>query len=203
MCIALGVLGAVAAGVSAAASASSALIAAQGQAASNRAQEEQSKQQAQVASQASQNSIDQGYLNAQRDYQQGDQHLAAQRAFLAANGVDTSSGSALDVQQSTARDTGLSVGTDQYNASTQSTAYSNQAISYNNQARIAAASTPSAWASGALGATGSIAQSISAFSPKWNDMASSASKSSFNDPFNGSGHSIAGASSSTPSPWKA
>ena len=202
MCVITGTIAAIAAGVSAAASASGALIAAQGQAASNRAQEEQSRQQAQIASQASQNSIDQGYLNAQRDYQQGDQHLAAQRAFMAANGVDTASGSALDVQQSTARNTGLSVGTDQYDASTQSTAYSNQAISYNNQARIAAAGTPAAWASGALGATGSLAQGVSAFAPKWNDMASSA-RSSFTDPFNGSGHSIAGASSSTPSPWKA
>ncbi len=202
MCVITGTIAAIAAGVSAAASASGALIAAQGQAASNRAQEEQSKQQAQIASQASQNSIDQGYLNAQRDYQQGDQHLAAQRAFMAANGVDTTSGSALDVQQSTARNTGLSVGTDQYDAATQSTAYSNQAISYNNQARIASAGTPAAWASGALSAAGSLAQGVSAFAPKWNDMANSA-RSSFNDPFSGSGHSIAGASSSTPSPWRA
>ncbi|MXV35872.1 MULTISPECIES: hypothetical protein [unclassified Saccharibacter] len=181
MCVITGTLAAIGAGVAAAASASSALISAQGQAASNKAQEQQSQQQAQIASQASKNSIDQGYLNAQRDYQAGDQHLAAQRAFMAANGVDTSSGSALDVQQSTARNTGLSVGTDQYEAGVQSTSSSNQAISYNNQARIARAGNASAWAGGALGATGAVAGGVSSlagnssFSSKWNDLFSSGS----------------------------
>lgn len=175
MCVVSGTLAAIGAGVSAAAGMSSALLAASGQAAANKAQEQQSQQQAQIASQASKNAIDQGYLTAQRDYQAGAQHLATQRAFMAANGVDTASGSALDVQQATARNTGMSVGTDQYNAGMQSTGYANQATSYLNQGRIARASTPEAWAGGALGATGSLAGGVSAFADKWKDMFPSSS----------------------------
>lgn len=195
MCVITGTLAAIGAGVAAASGVASSLMSAEGQAASNKAQEQQSQQQAQIASQASKNSIDQGYLNAQRDYQAGDQHLAAQRAFMAANGVDTSSGSALDVQQSTARSTGLSVGTDQYEAGVQSTSASNQAISYNNQARIARAGNASAWAGGALGATGAVAGGVSSlagnssFSSKWNDLFSSGSGGSFNTAFSGAGTS--------------
>lgn len=195
MCVITGTLAAIGAGVAAASGVASSLMGAEGQVASNKAQEQQSQQQAQIASQASKNSIDQGYLNAQRDYQAGDQHLAAQRAFMAANGIDTSSGSALDVQQSTARNTGLSVGTDQYEAGVQSTSASNQAISYNNQARIARAGNASAWAGGALGATGAVAGGVSSlagnssFSSKWNDLFSSGSGGSFNTAFSGAGTS--------------
>lgn len=184
MCVVMGTLAAIGAGVSAVTGAASALMSAQGQAASNKAQAQQSQQQAQIASQASNNAIDQGYLTAQRDYQTGAQHLGAQRAFMAANGVDTSSGSSLDVQQATARTTGLSVGTDQYNAGLQSTSYGNQAISYTNQSRIAQAGTSAAWAGGALGATGALAGGASSlagnasFSSKWNDLFSSSSGTS-------------------------
>ncbi|NHN85804.1 hypothetical protein GOB93_14300 [Acetobacter musti] len=111
--------------------------------------------------------IDQGYLNAQKDYQEGSAKLGAQRAQMAANGVTLDSGSALDVQQATGRNTGMTVGSDLYDANARAVAYRNQATSYDNEARAARANASNAITGGAIG--GTLAAG-SAFASKWDDL---------------------------------
>lgn len=140
---------------------------------------ETAKEQARVdqinARQAANNAdvaLDQAQLASQRDYQEGGARLGAQRAQMAANGVTLDSGSALDVQQATARNTGMNVGTDMYQGDLNAVNFRNQATSYNNAQRAADAQATNSMIGGGMGATGSLASSFSQFSDKWDDMRS-------------------------------
>ena len=123
--------------------------------------------------------LDQSQLASQRDYQEGSARLGAQRAQMAANGVALDSGSALDVQQATARNTGMNVGTDMYQGDLNAVNFRNQATSYNNQQRAANAQATNSLISGGMGAAGSLASSFSQFSDKWDDMRSDKASSSW------------------------
>lgn len=179
------------------------LISGFSQSASYKGQAKVAQANAQAAASAADASIGQGYLNAQRDYQQGARQLGDQRAQMAANGIDIASGSALDTQSATGHNTGMTVGSDLYDANVKALNQRNQVASYNNEARADKSAARNA-------ITGSIIQgslsAASTFSSKWDDMFSSGSggaSASFTDPFDKPGKSIFGAALNNPSPWKA
>jgi len=178
----------VASGISAGLGAAGSLIGGFSQAASAKAQSKVAQANAVASSSMANASVDQGYLNAQRDYQEGAQKLGAQRAQMAANGVVLNSGSALDVQEATGRNTGLNVGSDLYDANIKAANYRNQTTSFNNEARADRAEASNAITGGVLG--GALAAG-SAFAGKWDDMFKSGSGGGA-DPFAGGGTSASG-----------
>lgn len=119
------------------------------------AQANQARLQAQMAARNADVATDAGLTNAQRDYQQGSQTLGSLRAQMAANGVALDAGSALDVQRSVGRTTGLNVGDTLYQANAQAVNYRNQATGLNNQARVDKARGTAALVGGGLKATSS------------------------------------------------
>lgn len=177
------------------------------QASSYKAQAKISQANAVASNSQANASVDLGYLNAQRDYQEGAQKLGSQRAQMAANGVVLNSGSALDVQDATGRNTGLTVGSDLYDANVKAVGYRNQTTSYNNEARADRAQARNAIAGGAINASLQVAQGIvdaasgqpntsgpslisgSSFSSQWNDMFKSGSGGAALDGIEGSGQS--------------
>lgn len=176
-------MGLVAAGASAGMGAAGSLINGFSQASSYKAQARQAEANARVAASEGDAAVDQGYLSAQRDYQEGAQRLGAQRAQMAANGIALDSGSALDVQQATGRNTGMTVASDLYNANTQSWAARNQATGFNNEARSDRYSAGNAIIGGA---TNAVLTAGSAFASKWDDLFKSKSKDDASD-FSGAG----------------
>ncbi|MFT8365844.1 MAG: hypothetical protein ABF812_12665 [Gluconobacter cerinus] len=174
-----------ASGISAGLGAAGSLINGFSQSASAKAQAKVAQANAVASSSQANAAIDQGYLNAQRDYQEGAQKLGAQRAQMAANGVVLNSGSALDVQDATGRNTGLTVGSDLYDANVKAAGYRNQTTSFNNEARADRAEASNAVTGGVLG--GALAAG-SAFAGKWDDMFKSGSGGGAN-PFSGGGSS--------------
>lgn len=146
-------------------------------AASANAQARLDRQQAVISAQNADTALDQGLQQTQRDYQAGSQKLGAARAQMAANGVVTSGGSALQVQQGIATETGQNVAADMYNANAKAVGYRNEATSYDNQATMAKRQATSSLVTGAVGAAGSVLSGVSQFSSKWDDMVKSGSVS--------------------------
>lgn len=185
-----------ASGISAGLGAAGSLINGFSQSASAKAQAKVAQANAVASSSQANAAIDQGYLNAQRDYQEGAQKLGAQRAQMAANGVVLNSGSALDVQDATGRNTGLTVGSDLYDANVKAVGYRNQTASFNNEERSERATAHNALVGGAIQG---VLTGASSFAGKWDDMFKSGSGGSFgasdgsefssSDPFGGSGTS--------------
>lgn len=183
-------------GMAAGAQAAGSLINGFSQAASARGQGKVAQANA-VASGAMANaSVDQGYLNAQRDYQEGAQRLGAQRAQMAANGVVLDSGSALDVQDATGRNTGLTVGSDLYDANVKAASYRNQTTSFNNEARAARAQASNAIVGGAVGG---VLAAGSTFAGKWDDMFKSGTGGAINFKPSGGGSYMTPSSAYSPS----
>lgn len=83
------------------------------------------------------------------------QKVGAQQAAMAANGIDVSSGTALDVVEDTAAMGELDALTTRYNAETQAQAYERQANNLTNQANMDIISGQNAYKSGMTGAIGS------------------------------------------------
>lgn len=83
------------------------------------------------------------------------QKVGAQQAAMAANGIDVSSGTALDVVEDTAAMGELDALTTRYNAETQAQAYERQANNLTNQANMDIISGQNAYKAGITGAIGS------------------------------------------------
>ncbi len=83
------------------------------------------------------------------------QKVGAQQAAMAANGIDVSSGTALDVVEDTAAMGELDALTTRYNAETQAQAYERQANNLTNQANMDIISGQNAYKSGITGTIGS------------------------------------------------
>ncbi|WP_062501750.1 hypothetical protein [Gluconobacter oxydans] len=179
-------MGLAAAGVSAGLGMAGSLINGFSQSASDKAAAKVAQANAVASNSQATAAIDQGYLSAQKDYQEGAQKLGAQRAQMAANGVALDSGSALEVQEATGRNTGLNVGSDLYDANVRAVNYRNQTTSYNNEARADRASASNDIIGGAVG--GALTAG-SAFAGKWDDMFKSGSGGAAMDGIEGSGQS--------------
>lgn len=83
------------------------------------------------------------------------QMIGSQQAAMAANGIDASSGTALDIIDDTAAMGELDALTTRYNSETKAIAYENQANNFNNQANLNLISGQNAYKSGMLNAVGS------------------------------------------------
>lgn len=80
------------------------------------------------------------------------QNVASQQAAMAANGIDISSGTALDVVEDTAAMGELDALTIRYNKETEAIAYENQANNFNNQASLDVYAGKNAYRSGVTNA---------------------------------------------------
>jgi len=80
------------------------------------------------------------------------QAVGSQRAAMAANGIDVSSGTALDVIEDTAATGELDALTTRYNYETQALAYEQQADNYNNQSSLDLLAGQNAYKSGMINA---------------------------------------------------
>ena len=102
------------------------------------------------------------------------QKVGAQQAALAANGVDVSEGTALDLIEDTAAMGELDALTTQYNYEKQALAFESQADNFNNQANLDViagqnayrAGVTNAWASGISGLGDTAAVASKWYSPK-------------------------------------
>ena len=82
------------------------------------------------------------------------QKVGSQQAALAANGVDVSEGTALDIIEDTAAMGELDALTTRYNYETQALAYEQQRDNYNNQANLDVISGQNAYRAGMINAVG-------------------------------------------------
>ena len=82
------------------------------------------------------------------------QKIGSQQAAMAANGVDVSSGTALDIIEDTSAMGELDALTTRYNAETQALAYEQQANNFNNQANLDVFAGENAYKSGMINAVG-------------------------------------------------
>lgn len=125
------------------------------------AQKAQYNYQAQVAkknAEIAQNNADQkrqeGIEEARQQRIKTLQAVGSQQAAMAANGIDVSSGTALDVIEDTAASGELDALTTRYNYETQALAYEQQANNFNNQASLDTFAGQNAYKSGMINAVG-------------------------------------------------
>ncbi|NIF51403.1 hypothetical protein [Burkholderia sp. Ax-1724] len=118
---------------------------------------------------------------------QTSQMIGAERAAMAANGVDLDSGSALRIQGDTAKLGDVDAMTIRNNAARQAYGYQLQGLSYSQQAGLDEASASNAKTAGYLGAFSSIVSGASSVAGKWagyktNGIFGSSYDSSFDNP---------------------
>lgn len=104
------------------------------------------------------------------------QNVGSQQAAMAANGIDVSSGTALDIAEDTAAMGELEALTTRYNYESQALAYEQQAENYNNQSTLDSIAATNAYKSGVYSALGSTAKglgSLSSVADKWYSSSSS------------------------------
>ena len=143
------------------ASAASTGLAMASQANQAQAAKQQAAYQAQVAQNNAALAQQQGEVAQQQVYREGAQRAAAQRATMAAHGIDLGFGTAVDIQQDTARATALDAATAQYNAFLQGTSQRDQSVLDRTVGRNASAAAPLAMA-------GTLLAGASQFSSRWN-----------------------------------
>ena len=109
------------------------------------------------------------------------QAVGSQQAAMAANGIDISSGTALDVIGDTAAQGELDALTTMYNSETEARAYENQSNNFNNQANLDILSGQNAYKAGRLNAAaagfGGLSDGLSVASKWYNGGTSTASNS--------------------------
>lgn len=165
---------------------------------SAKAQARIARQNAIIANNNANTALQQGLVKSQQDYQEGAQRMGMQRAQMAANGIDISSGSALDIQNATAQNTGQNVAADQWDANARAIDFRNQSTNYAAQAQsLKQQARGDIWNS-ALQAGGSLLGTASQFASKWDDLKFGGNnyksgrpfgKFSGGNPFSGSGRS--------------
>lgn len=90
------------------------------------------------------------------------QRIGAQQTAMAANGIDVSSGTALDVVADTAAQGELDALTNRYNAETQALAYERQANNFTNQSNLDLFAGQNAYKSGMANAVGTGLKGLAA-----------------------------------------
>ncbi|TDY26305.1 hypothetical protein B0G81_6815 [Paraburkholderia sp. BL6665CI2N2] len=161
----------------------------QGQAASAAAsyQAEVAKNNQIVANAYSKQAMDDGENQVAAKQQQTSQMIGAERAAMAANGVDLDSGSALRIQGDTAKLGDVDAMTIRNNAARQAYGYQLQGLSYSQQASLDEASSSNAQTAGYVNGFSSILSGASSVGSKWaqyktNGLFSSGYDSSFDNP---------------------
>jgi len=131
-----------------------------GQAQSAAAQRAAAQYNAQIAANNAQAAMDQGRFAEQQQRMKNAALLSQQKANLAANGVEIDSGSALDVQSSSAQMGELDALTIRYNAQ-------NKANNYLSQAGLSQMTADAAETAGTIGVASSMLGTASSVSDKW------------------------------------
>lgn len=152
-----------------------------GQSQAAEAQKKNAEYQAQVAAnnatianQSANAAIQAGNEKEQEKGLQAREQLASVTAAEAASGVDTSSGSAVDVQQ-TRREVGqLDTAQEAHNAALQAYGYRTQQTSFQAESGLQQSEAQQAGTAGAVGAAGSLLQGAGSLGLKWAGLQSSA-----------------------------
>lgn len=122
-----------------------------------------------IASQYSQQAIADGENKVAAKQQQTAQMIGAQRAAMAANGVDLDSGSPLRLQEDSAKLGNLDALTIRNNAAREAYGYQLQGLSYAQQAQLDQSAADNAVTAGNLNAFSSIVGGASSLGSKWLD----------------------------------
>lgn len=126
------------------------------QAAAYNAQAQANEQNSRIAERQAQEEAASGAREERLIRRQTQQEMGAQRAMFAANGLDSSSGSPLDIQTGTAFNGEMDALTTRRNTSFNVWGMQNQAVGYRNQARADRAAAKNAKTAGYIGAAGSL-----------------------------------------------
>ncbi|MBD1412793.1 hypothetical protein NUJ30_08765 [Burkholderia contaminans] len=122
-----------------------------------------------IANQYAQQAIADGENKVAAKQQQTAQMIGAQRAAMAANGIDLDSGSPLRLQQDTAKLGNVDALTIRNNAAREAYGYQVQGLSYGQQAQLDEAGASNAVTAGNLNAFSSIIGGASSIGSKWID----------------------------------
>lgn len=122
-----------------------------------------------IAGQYAQQAIADGENKVAAKQQQTAQMIGAQRAAMAANGIDLDSGSPLRLQEDTAKLGNVDALTIRNNAAREAYGYQVQGLSYGQQAQLDEASASNAVTAGNLNAFSSIVGGASSIGSKWID----------------------------------
>ena len=120
-----------------------------------------------MANQAAAVATEQGAVAQQQKANQEDVLLGQQKAGLAANGIDVGSGSAVDLLSDTKAYGELDQLTIRNNAAREAQGYTNQGISYANQAQVDEASSAATLQGGALKGASSLITGAGQVASQW------------------------------------
>lgn len=120
-----------------------------------------------LANQAATTALQEGQVQASEKAMATAQLIGAQKAGLAANGVDVNSGSAVDLEGDSAAAGELDQLTITNNAARTAVGYQNQGINYQNQAQLDKAASADALAGGALKADSTLISAAGQVSSTW------------------------------------
>jgi hypothetical protein len=123
-------------------------------------QAEVNKRNAEVAQQNADQKRQEGIEESRMQRIKTLQRIGAQQAAMAANGIDISSGTALDTVEDTAAMGELDALTTRYNAETQAQAYENQANNFSNQANLDVFAGANAYQASKINAIGVAGQGM-------------------------------------------
>lgn len=123
-------------------------------------QAEVNKRNAEVAQQNADQKRQEGIEESRMQRIKTLQRIGAQQAAMAANGIDISSGTALDTVEDTAAMGELDALTTRYNAETQAQAYENQANNFSNQANLDVFAGANAYQASKINAIGIAGQGM-------------------------------------------
>lgn len=121
-----------------------------------------------IAKQNANYAIQAGQVEAERSSLKGAANLANIKAGQAASGIDTHTGSALDVQQSQRLVNRQDTATELNNAQLKSYGYRTQARNFEAQAQLSESAATNDLIGGGLGAAGSLLGNASSLGFKWN-----------------------------------
>ena len=134
-------------------------------------QAEVARQNARIANQNASNERQEGIEEARLTRMKNLQKVASQQSSLAANNVDISSGTALDIVEDTATMGELDALNTRYNSETRANAYEQQANNYNNQAQLDAITGQNVYKSNVINALakgfGGLSSDFSSINDKW------------------------------------
>lgn len=134
------------------------------------AREQQNRNNAVLAQRAADDALARGDINAGTKARQTAQLMGQQRAGLAANGIDTNEGSALDLQADVAASGEFDQLTIRSNAMREAAGYEAQGMNYQTQGSIDRATGDNAASAGMLSATSSIVGGAGAVASQWYDF---------------------------------
>lgn len=147
--------------------ATSAISQSRAQAAGYENQANAADQNAKIAEKQAVSAAENGAQEEKQMRQRGEATIGAQKASFAASGLDTGSGSAMDVIADTSTQNNLDALTVRKNAANQVWGYQAEQTNFKNQARAARSAASNAKTAGYMGAFGTVLQGVSSYKSKF------------------------------------